>query len=218
MAGTSKKVKKKTRDRTIHRPFTVQCGNLNNYISSLRRNGTRTYISVDELKQVYDRYGGVCGYCGLELTSISRRVNTCKFQFKIPLEAEGSLDLENLFPVCPTCKREKVPKRPVAYPIFDYNAFSDIMVQLVRAVIEKDQEKIQYFKYQLDSSLSEYIGILFYRPVGTPKKIGIPPEGKKMHMSELAISLTNEIQRILKEITYEKEYRPVRENNNKEGE
>lgn len=150
------------------KPFHSQLVAINKHVSARKLKGNIRYFELSDLRNVYDTYRGHCCYCGLDLVSESQKFNTAYFMFRIPLEISGAVDTENIVLVCPKCRGNRKPRRPPERPIFGYNAFSDIIVHLVQAVVEKNKEKVKYFKAQLDYGLQDYVQTLYYKPLGLP--------------------------------------------------
>ena len=150
------------------KPFHHQLVAINKHVSARKLKGNIKYFLLSDLKNVYDSYKGHCCYCGLDLVSESQKFNTAYFMFRIPLEINGAVDTENIVLVCPKCRKFRTPRKPPERPIFGYNAFSDIIALLVQAVVEKDKEKVKYFKAQIEYGLQDYIQTLYYKPLGLP--------------------------------------------------
>lgn len=187
------------------KPFQRQSININRHVSARKLRGEVNYFTALELRNKYDEYRGYCSYCGLALVSDGQRLNTAHFIFRIPLEVGGSVHYENILPVCWRCSRERKPKRPPERPIFEFNAFSDLIVQLVTSVVSNDQDRTQFFKIQLEHSFSDFIDSLFYKPVGLPPKEVNRFEGENS-ISDVVEGLTKEIQMIMAEALAAKEY------------
>jgi len=205
--------KRKTRvytDNIKAKPFVGQARLLNRKVSQIKLRGYLDYFHCNDLMHVYDRHKGTCAYCGLHLTSVEKTMTSAHFRFRIPVELDGSVDIDNLVVLCYRCYKNRVPKKGHNYPVFNYNAFSDIVVQLIGSVIENNTEKITYFKCQLDSSLSDYVATLFYKPLGTPKQLDLLPISSRVPVSETIVKLTTEIEKVLKDCTLSKEYEPIR--------
>lgn len=192
------------------KPFVAQARILNRKISALKLKGLKEYIHCNDLVAVHNRQNGVCSYCGLPITNKEYSMSYSHFRFRIPIELDGEISSDNLVALCFRCYKHRSPKRPPNYPVFGYSAFSDLVVQLVQAVIEKDEDKITYFKAQLDSSLSDFIGTLFYKPLGTPKQLNIVEPYNRVPISESIVKITDEIEKVLKDCNYTKEYKVLR--------
>lgn len=192
-------------------PFSSQTRQLNAHVSKHQLKGQLYVFTHYDLKTIYEKFHGTCCYCGLELTSGKQRPDTAHFTFRYPLKAGGSVCKENIVLLCYRCKYFRAPKNPVSRPIFGFDAFSDLVVHLVQSVIEGNEEKTRYFQVKLDEALSTYIGTLFYKPLGTPKQLGIDDEEKRpIPMSEIIKNLTEEIKKNLKLGTFTKEYKVER--------
>lgn len=197
-------------DNVKAKPFVGQARLLSRKVSQLKLRGFKDYIHANDLMHVYDRQKGICGYCGLHLTSREKTMSSAHFRFRIPIELNGGIDSDNLIMLCWRCYKHRIPKKGHNYPVFGYNAFSDLLVHLIQSVIENDTDKINYFKAQIESSLSDYIGTLFYKPLGTPKQLDILPLCDRVPVSESISKLTLEIEKSLKDCTLSKEYESIR--------
>lgn len=205
--------KRKTRvytDNIKAKPFVGQARLLSRKVSQLKLRGDLDYFHCNDLMHVYDRQKGACAYCGLHLTSREKTMTSAHFRFRIPIELNGAVDSDNLVMLCYRCYKTRVPKKPNGYPVFNYNAFSDIVVHLISSVIENDTDKVNYFKYQLDSSLSDYVATLFYKPLGTPKQLDLLPVASRIPVSDVIVKLTSELEKTLKDCTLSKEYEVIR--------
>lgn len=193
------------------RPFSSQSKLLNDFVSKHELMGKRNYFHPNDLREIYDNYNGFCCYCGLELVSKKQRVDSANFSFRIPLKAGGSISKDNIVLLCHRCKFFRCPKRPVSRPIFGFDAFSDLVVRLIEAVIEKHQGKTQYYQVKLDQALADYIGMLFYKPLGTPEEVGLTEMEKLAPVSEIVKELTLELEKVMKLGTFTKEYKVERQ-------
>ena len=62
------------------------------------KNAEGPTITNDELRNLFDRYGGLCAYCPNVATSIDH---------VMPLAKGGKHELANLLPACMPCNMEK---------------------------------------------------------------------------------------------------------------
>jgi 5-methylcytosine-specific restriction endonuclease McrA len=67
--------------------------------------------SPERLRQVYDKTGGYCEYCGKKIAfknyGKSKERGSWEVDHSIPLSRGGTDNLNNLFPTCTDCNREK---------------------------------------------------------------------------------------------------------------
>lgn len=68
-------------------------------------------FDTQTLRYIYDKTGGYCRYCGKKLAWTNYGVigarGAWEVDHSIPLSRGGTEHLNNLFPVCISCNREK---------------------------------------------------------------------------------------------------------------
>lgn len=195
----------------IKRAFSSQTKAINTHIAKHQLKGAYNYFTIQDIRDVYDTFKGSCVYCGAELVSKTTvRKDMAHFSFRIPLKAGGSICKENMVLLCYKCKFLRVPKRPIARPVFGFDAFSDLIVQLVQSVQEKNKEKVQYFQVKVDQALADYIDTLFYSPLGTAKQLNL--EDKRcIPVSDIVVGLSKELEKTMKLAMFQKRYQVERE-------
>ena len=191
------------------KPFASELKALNRQVQKVLLEGEKSYFILNDLRNAYDDYEGRCSYCGLALVSTRYLIQTAHFAFHIPLEIGGAVSPKNLVPVCVRCRDKRRPRRPAEMAVFGYNAFSDLITQLAAAVYTQDQERISYFKVQIDHALGDYINTLYYKPHGLPEKTEVRIEGMSC-LSDKITSLCKEIVDVLSESENKKEYKTAR--------
>lgn len=191
------------------KPFAYELKLLNTQVQKSKLEGIKNYFTLNDLRNVYEDWQGRCCYCGLALVYTRYLLNTAHFAFYIPLSAGGSVSPKNLVLICSRCQTEKTPKRPPSTPVFSYNAFSDLLVQLSTAVYMHDEEKIKHFKVLIDHALNDYIGTLYYKPLGLPELPEIRIEGFNAFSDKIE-SLCKELENVLRESETSRNYRVAR--------
>lgn len=63
---------------------------------------SRRRLTLEERRDVYDKMGGHCAYCGCELTYKDMQVDHI-----VPLYQDGCDELSNMFPACRGCNHYK---------------------------------------------------------------------------------------------------------------
>ena len=168
-----------------------------------RKKGRR-YFSKDDLRYAYDRFKGSCAKCGMQLAAAGGHQGSADFTLRVSLDAGGAITRNNLLPVCKTCKKEKRPKR-IAYPtdrVFDFNTIGDVIAHLTSAVIDKDEERITYFKRQVNETVNEFVQTLYYKPVAGKCEPVERYEGEN--------TMADQIADLAREINLTKEYTILR--------
>lgn len=155
----------------VRKPFAHAVRELNGEIRRKLKDGAhnRLYFKRDDLRYVYNKYRGACSKCGLNVRAAGTSASSAHFILRVPIEAGGKLDKDNLLTVCTFCRRSRKPKRTLdgGERVFGYNSFADLVEQLTRAVVEDSDEKVCYFKKQLNQCITDFVQTLFYNPVGT---------------------------------------------------
>lgn len=191
-------------------PFADALKSVNNQARNYLQQGKRVYFRRDDMIELFQKFKGQCAVCGLILISMGRSPRTAHFVFKLPPKLGGKIHKDNLILVCP--KHEKDLSH-VGYElvdrVFGYNAFSDLIVQLVQATIEKDSQKIQYFKFCVDNAMSDFIGSLRYVATCKPNNIDISYDNDTS-ISEAVKDITDRLVHKLKEISVNKSYITLR--------
>lgn len=192
------------------RPFADALKSLNSEVSSLLVRGRKSYIKREDLISIFQKQKGRCNVCGLELQGKGRHQLSANFCFRVPIKLGGSITPSNLILVCPLHKKEfsKINSE-LLDRTFGYNAFSDLIVQLVNATLEKDDSKVLYFKVCVDNALTEFVNTLRYNPISKPSELESISLNK--NISSLVEDITKVLESKFKEINLTKEYKVIRE-------
>lgn len=146
-------------------PFAPAQRALNHELSrKMKLRANRKLFNKYDLRYAYDKFNGSCSVCGLNLQAKSSQhgnnTRSAQFMLRTPLENNGKLSKDNLLLVC---KRHKENKRFTSYPktrTFGFNTFADIIAQLVAAVVDEDDRRIDSFKKHVNVMLDEFIQTL----------------------------------------------------------
>lgn len=84
--------------RAKNKPLTNFLTRMYNY----RRKGAKGYATPKQVKELYDKYLGLCAYCNLNVANSLDHI--------VPLVRGGSNDIENLAPACISCNSSKGDK------------------------------------------------------------------------------------------------------------
>lgn len=106
---------------------------------------------------VFQRYNSRCAFCGISLSvRNTRKFNSLRFLFYIPLREGGSQDIDNIIPTCLDCFAvDSHKRRSLIQDIPDINTFSDLLEQLIISTAKYytlyQEEDPNYF-FQKDKS------------------------------------------------------------------
>lgn len=167
---------------------------INRETSNIKLLGRRRYYNLNDAKGVWKRQFGQCYDCGLPLNARGNLSDSGKFTHRVPVKLGGKVHRDNLILVCPFHKKDRDKRRiPPSLKIIGYNAFSDLVVQLINAVISKDELKINYFKQSLDFTLKDIVDSSYYEPVGKIEMTEVAKSTISSHIELLTKELAKEI-------------------------
>lgn len=135
-------------------------------------------LTIQDGFRVYHDWKCRCCFCGINLTVAWKNVsNSFTFEFYIPLKLCKKVTLDNIVPVCLTCKNEKKHVRSPREDIPDVNTFADLVEVLIRSVFLETQhlkdshpdlpalrEKIRRLKQLLNLKLEDIAQNMRYNP------------------------------------------------------
>jgi hypothetical protein len=139
--------------------------------------GRRKYFTKADARYAWLEYQGACAFCGYFLKPYGKgqAENTLHFTMYCPLDGGGKIEKENLLPVCVKCKKgSKPPPRRAFQRVEGYNTVADLIVLLMDAVLDGQEEIIPILKRELNQALTEFALNLRYAPAKSETQNPVP--------------------------------------------
>lgn len=191
--------------------FVVALRELNRTVSKLKRQGRRSYYTLQQVRAVWQEFEGRCHYCGILLSPVGTTGDSVRFVHRIPLKKGGKVNRLNLVPVCGAHASDRDDPHAIPHArVVDYNAFGDLIVQLVWATLAHDEKRVAYFKRALDLTLAEFVQELYAIPIGLDEHVVQDPVENESTVSQHVQDITEKLAKLFEEIGYSKRYHPAR--------
>ena len=190
------RIKNENTRLSIQQRFIKSLKHINMEISKLKLQGVRKYYNKYDAQAIWEKQEGYCYYCGYPLVLGGKGFGTPNLEFanRVPIKLGGPITRENLIALCTRCKRNKSKTRiPSNLRLIGYNAFSDLIVQLVQAVHIKDEERIRYFKQAVDFTLKDIIDSAYYQFEGKKHSNTLPENSVSDIIKKISEELSKEI-------------------------
>lgn len=177
--------------------------------------GQKRYYDLHDARYWWGR--GRCRVCGIVMSPYSNQPISVRYMHRIPLKHGGRIERENVLAVCGRCHTTRRAADPVPeMRVIDYNSMSDLVVQLVWATLSKDERRIQFFKWELDRALSDFVAQLHYIPVGLEERpLQEALEGEST-VGQYVADIAKKLALLLEEVGSSKQYAVTRKRNERE--
>lgn len=134
-----------------------------------------------------------------------------RFVHRIPLKRGGRIDRGNVLAICTRCRlTRRDPAPPSEMRVINYNAMSDLVVQLVWATLSHDERRVSYFKWELDRAVSEFVAQLHYIPVGLEERPFQEAIEGDSTVGQYVHDITKKLALLLEEVGSSKQYAVTR--------